>query len=73
MIVKDGAAELCSFSGDINGRFNLSRSSDVMPTDMIPEPCLIKNPMVSGVVKDAPNTMFPSISPFSSSTTITNF
>lgn len=73
MIVNDGAEDLCSFSGDIRGRFNLSRSLVVMPTEMIPEPCLITNPMVSGVANDAAKTKFPSISPFSSSTTITNF
>nr|GEY98272.1 hypothetical protein [Tanacetum cinerariifolium] len=71
--VKDGATELCSFFGDISGRFNITRFSDVMPTDMIPEPSPIKNPMVCGVAKEAGNTMFPFISPFSSSTTITNF
>lgn len=72
-MVNDGAIELFSFSGDIKGRFNLSRSSDVMPTDTIPDPCLITNPILSGVAKEAANTKFPSITPFSSSTTITNF
>lgn len=62
MIVNDGAEDLCLFSSDIRGRFSLSRSLVVMPTEMIPDPCLITNLMVSGVANNVANKKFPLIS-----------
>lgn len=73
VIVKVGAEESSSsVSGDIRGSLSLSRSSSFMPTETIPEPCLNMNAISFGLVSDAAIIMFPSMSPFSSSTTITN-
>ncbi|WVZ01261.1 hypothetical protein V8G54_027330 [Vigna mungo] len=44
-----------------------------MPTETIPDPCLIIKAISSGLVRDAAIIRFPSTSPFSSSTTITNY
>jgi hypothetical protein len=44
-----------------------------MPTEIIPEPILIKNAIDSGFTRVAAMTRSPSISPFSSSTAMTNW
>jgi hypothetical protein len=69
------AAEISSISviGDIIGIINLDRSSSFMPTEMIPKPFLIMNAIDSELTRVAAMTRSPSLSPFSSSTTITNW
>ncbi|KAL6979240.1 hypothetical protein U1Q18_020906, partial [Sarracenia purpurea var. burkii] len=67
----EGADESSSFSGDIKGSCSLSRSTALIPTETIPDPCLTINAIAVGLVRDAAIIRFPSI-PLSSSTTITN-
>jgi hypothetical protein len=74
-VTVEAAAEISSTSviGDIIGIINLDRSSSFMLTEMIPEPLLIMNAIDSELTRVAAMTRSPSLSPFSSSTAITNW